>query len=73
MALFKTAAETTLKVTGMHCQKCVARVKEALENVDGVMSVVANLEEERATVTGNADAQALVAAVQAIGFGAELA
>lgn len=73
MGLFKSASEITLKVTGMHCQKCVARVKEALENVDGVMFAEVSLEEEKAVVTGNVDAAALVAAVQALDFVAELA
>lgn len=73
MALFKSASEITLKVNGMHCQKCVARVKEALENVDGVMFAEVSLEEEKAVVTGNVDAAALVAAVQAVDFVAELA
>lgn len=73
MALFDTADEVTLKVTGMHCQKCVARVKDALEAVDGVMSADVNLEEERAVVSGSAEADALVAAVRALDFGCELA
>ena len=73
MALFKSVSETTLKVTGMHCQKCVARVKDAFENVDGVMSAEVSLEEEKAVVTGSVDTTALVEAVVALDFGCEVA
>ena len=73
MALFKSASETTLKVTGMHCQKCVARVKDALENVDGVMSAEVSLEEEKAVVTGSVYTASLVEAVVALDFGCEVA
>ena len=73
MALFKESNTTVLHVGGMHCPKCVARVKDALEAVDGVTSADVNLEEERATVTGCANADRLIAAVQAIDFTAELA
>lgn len=72
MALFKAASQINLHVTGMHCPKCVARVKEALESVDGVMSAEVSLEEERATVQGTAQAEALVAAVTALDFGASV-
>ncbi len=73
MALFKESNTTVLHVGGMHCPKCVARVKDALEAVDGVTSADVNLEEERATVEGCANADQLITAVQAIDFTAELA
>ena len=73
MALFKQTEEITLNVTGMHCPKCVARVKEALEGVDGVVSAEVSLEDEKAVVSGTASADALVAAVEAINFGASVA
>ena len=73
MALFKESNTTVLHVGGMQCPKCVARVKDALEAVDGVTSADVNLEEERATVKGCANADRLIAAVQAIDFTAELA
>ena len=73
MSLFGNAQEIQLKVEGMHCPKCVARVKEALENVDGVASAEVILEPGSATVTGTADADALIAAIEAIEFKASLA
>lgn len=71
MALFKETKTTVLHVGGMHCQKCVARVKDALEGVDGVVSARVNLEEERAVVEGTASADQLVSAVIALDFTAE--
>ena len=71
MALFNATEEITLNVSGMHCPKCVARVKEALEAVDGVVSAQVSLEEEKAVVVGTASPEALIAAVTAIDFGAE--
>ena len=74
MSLFSKKETISLNVTGMHCEKCVARVTEALEGVDGVTGAKVSLEENGATVEGHGfDAAALVAAVEAVGFGAVLA
>ena len=73
MSLFSKKETVDLNVTGMHCEKCVARVKEALEGVDGVTSADVRLEDNAATVEGHGfESAALVAAVEAIGFGAAL-
>ena len=45
----------TLKVEGMMCQHCEARVKKALEALDGVTEAVANHEQGTAVVTLSAD------------------
>ena len=74
MSLFSKKEAVNLDVTGMHCEKCVARVTEALEGVDGVTGVEVRLEDNAATVEGHGvDATALVAAVESAGFGAALA
>ena len=70
--LFDIKPEIRIRVEGMHCPKCVARVKDALEAVDGVLKAVVSLEEGSAVVSGNADVQALVSAVESIGFGASV-
>ena len=44
MSLFSKKEEVRLNVTGMHCEKCVARVKAALEAVDGVTQAEVDLE-----------------------------
>ncbi|MCC6474101.1 MAG: cation transporter [Burkholderiales bacterium] len=63
---------TQIKVTGMTCQHCVRSVHKALEKVPGVKSVEVSLEHSRATVAGDADGGALVAAVKEEGYQAEL-
>lgn len=74
MSLFSKKETMSLDVTGMHCEKCVARVKEALEGVEGVTGADVRLEDNAATVEGRGfDADALVAAIEAIGFGASVA
>ena len=40
--------EKTLHVEGMMCQHCVARVKKALEGVDGVEEAVVDLDAKTA-------------------------
>lgn len=70
MSLFSQKETVELDVQGMHCEKCVARVTEALQNVDGVTNVEVSLEGNSAVVEGHQmDADALVAAVEAIDFG----
>ena len=74
MSLFSKKETIELDVTGMHCEKCVARVTEALQGVEGVTSASVRLEDNAATVEGHGiDAAELVAAVEAIDFGASIA
>jgi copper chaperone CopZ len=60
----------TITVEGMSCEHCEQSVKEALEGVAGVISVTADRERASATVEGDADADALVAAVSEAGYDA---
>lgn len=62
---------TTLKVDGMTCMHCVGAVKKALEQVPGVEAAEVSLEKGQAVVTGEADVQAMVAAVKEEGYSAE--
>ena len=57
----------TLDVEGMMCAHCEARVKKALEAVEGVVSATASHESNTAVVetNGKVDAEALKAAVEA--------
>ena len=34
----------TIKVEGMHCEHCASRIKEALPNIDGVISTLVQLD-----------------------------
>ena len=47
--------EKTLNIEGMSCGHCAARVKNALENVDGVSQAVVSHESKTAVVTLNKD------------------
>ena len=62
------ASTIELAVEGMTCASCIARVERALQAVPGVSAASANLATESATVRGIASVDALVAAVDAIGY-----
>ncbi len=57
-------------VTGMSCAACSARVEKAVAAVPGVQSVSVSLLTNSMGVEGTASPQAVVAAVQAAGYGA---
>ena len=61
-----------LLIEGMSCASCVSKVQKALQQVPGVDQARVNLADRSALVTGEADAAALVAAVSAAGYGAEM-
>jgi copper ion binding protein len=42
--------KTNLKIDGMSCEHCVKHVKDALEEVTGVISATVSLEENSAVV-----------------------
>ncbi len=62
----------TIIISGMTCQHCVRAASAALESVAGVDAVAIDLQSGRAMVDGQADAAALIAAVVAAGYDAEL-
>jgi len=61
---------TELEIDGMTCASCVGRVERALEAVPGVAEARVNLATERASVTGSAAPEALIAAVARAGYDA---
>lgn len=68
-----TMASTLLSIAGMTCGHCRQKVEGALKGVSGVLAVVVDLAEGAAEVEydeGRTDATALVAAVEAAGYGA---
>ena len=62
------AGSVELAVEGMTCASCVGRVERALKAVPGVTEANVNLATERATVKGTADAAALIAAIDDVGY-----
>ena len=74
----KKSSETELitvkaQISGMMCNHCVGKVKNALEGVKGVRIVEVSLEEKTATlkVENYVDEQAIISAVQEAGFKVE--
>jgi copper chaperone CopZ len=63
--------ERTYAITGMTCSHCVAAVTKELEAVDGIDVVEVDLDRGSATVVGDVDDAAVVAAVAEAGYGAE--
>ena len=63
---------TNLKVEGMTCHHCVMAVTKALESVSGVRSAKVDLDAGSAEVEGDADLDAMIAAVQEEGYQASL-
>ena len=59
-------------VTGMSCAACSTRVEKAVSHVSGVTSCSVSLLTNSMGVEGTADPQAVIAAVQAAGYGASL-
>ena len=69
-------ANLKLRVTGMTCGHCQAKVEKALKSVSGVYSAVVDLPDGVAQVDFDDDrltAAQLIAAVQQTGYGAKLA
>ena len=60
--------ETVLRVEGMMCTHCKAAVEKACRGVAGVTEAVVDLKAKTATVTGDADLEALKQAIIAEDF-----
>ncbi|MFC6754169.1 heavy-metal-associated domain-containing protein [Halorubrum tibetense] len=59
---------TTIEIEGMACGGCEENVVEALSAVPGVETATADHEAGTATVEGDADHDALAAAVEEAGY-----
>ncbi|ADZ69199.1 heavy metal translocating P-type ATPase [Polymorphum gilvum] len=73
-AVTPLAGQVTLAIDGLHCGSCVRKVEAALNRVDGVGSVAVDRSNARAEIalTRPVPTDALIAAVEAAGFGARL-
>ena len=63
---------TQYNVTGMSCAACSARVEKAVSRIPGVTSCSVSLLTNSMGVEGSAAPQDIIAAVQAVGYGASL-
>jgi Cu+-exporting ATPase len=69
--LSKKVVTTTLKIEGMTCAACSARVEKALQKIDGVISASVNLTTEKASVEydpAQVDEAALAQAIEKTGY-----
>lgn len=60
--------ETIIKVEGMMCTHCKARVEQVCKDVPGTVDAVVDLNEKQVTVTGSADLDALKKAITEAGY-----
>ena len=60
--------ETVIKVEGMMCPHCKARVENACKAVAGTVDAVVDLQEKQVTVTGTATPDALKQAIVDAGY-----
>jgi Cu+-exporting ATPase len=61
-----------LAVTGATCASCVSTIEKALKSVSGVTHAHMNLADNTASASGQADAQALISAIESAGYGASV-
>ena len=60
--------ETVIKVNGMMCPHCKARVESVCKAVEGAVDAIVDLKEKNVTVTGNADVDALKKVITDAGY-----
>ena len=60
--------EQVIKVDGMMCTHCKARVEQVCKAVPGTEDAVVDLEKKQVTVRGSADAAALKKAITDAGY-----
>ena len=60
--------ETVIKVEGMMCPHCKARVEAVCKEIPGVSEAVVDLQEKQVTVTGDANVESLKDAIKNAGY-----
>ena len=64
----ETIMKTIIKVEGMMCPHCQARVESACKGVAGVVDAVVDLQEKQVSITGEASVEALKKAITDAGY-----
>ena len=64
----ETTMETIIKVEGMMCTHCKARVEQVCKGVAGVQDAVVDLQKKQVTVSGNASEEILKKAITEAGY-----
>ncbi|MBW8055487.1 MAG: heavy metal-associated domain-containing protein [Acidiferrobacterales bacterium] len=60
--------ETRFKVSGMKCDGCIARAREAVGKLPGFVEADFDLKAGTAVVTGDVDSEAVIQALTATGY-----
>ena len=61
-------AEITFHINDIHCEKCVEKIRQALENLAGLEEVHINLDEKRIKIEGEADPLEIQKIIQEVGY-----
>ncbi|MGI5912818.1 MAG: heavy metal translocating P-type ATPase [Syntrophomonadaceae bacterium] len=64
----------TIKISGMTCAACAARIEKKLNSLDGVQQATVNLGTEKASITyqpGQVEVGDMISSIQALGYNAE--
>ncbi len=62
--------EQELIIEGAGCASCVSKIENALKSVDGVIDASMNFAARTVTVSGAADAESLIGAIESVGYNA---
>ena len=60
--------DVVIKVEGMMCPHCKARVESVCKDIAGVQDAVVNLQEKTVTVTGNANPEQIKKSITDAGY-----
>ena len=61
-------SEITFHINDIHCEKCVEKIRKALENLGGLEEVQFNLDEKIIKIEGEADPMAIQQIIQDAGY-----
>ena len=61
-------AEITFQINDIHCEKCVEKIRQSLENLAGLEEVQFNLDEKTIKIEGEADPIEIEKIIQEAGY-----
>lgn len=61
-------ADITFQINDIHCEKCVEKIRQALENLGGLEEVHFDLDEKIVSIEGEADPIAIEQIIQDTGY-----
>ena len=61
-------ADITFQINDIHCEKCVEKIRKALENLGGLEEVYFDIDEKIVRIEGEADPIAIEQTIQDTGY-----